>query len=335
MKITQLGMFGAPSKVMRLKRARKPKNFEGKFLVSKVLQLGAGRQSSAIAEMIAEGDLPRIDYAIFADTGDEPQWVYDQVAYLTKRLASVGIPLYVVKSNVHPGGIVEAVRSGGRFASMPLYTGYPGIKKGILRRQCSNEWKVIPAESYTRQWMVEHGHAFVRSNGARVIKRNLYIEQWYGIAADESYRVKERGPNWQKSVYPLVDLGWSTEDCLDYLKNKGLPIPGQSACRVCPYHDDMYWLMLKTYHLADFEHACQFDDWLRTPEAGLSISMGKIIQECYLHASCIPLREVDFAELIRSKRQRKTHISYLQLRLFEEELISGKCASDGGGGCFE
>lgn len=38
-----------------------------------VISLGAGVQSSTMAIMAAKGDLPPVDVAIFADTGNEPK----------------------------------------------------------------------------------------------------------------------------------------------------------------------------------------------------------------------------------------------------------------------
>ena len=49
------------------------------------LSCGAGVQSGTIVEMIVEGELPMPDLIMFADTGDEPQYVYDHVKYLKTR----------------------------------------------------------------------------------------------------------------------------------------------------------------------------------------------------------------------------------------------------------
>ena len=47
----------------------------------RVLQLGAGVQSTSLYLMAMDGEL-QFDVAIFADTGDEPREVYDHLAYL-------------------------------------------------------------------------------------------------------------------------------------------------------------------------------------------------------------------------------------------------------------
>lgn len=51
---------------------------KGKNGVVRVLSLGAGVQSSAIALMIAEGEIEPVEFAVFADTGAEPDRVYQR-----------------------------------------------------------------------------------------------------------------------------------------------------------------------------------------------------------------------------------------------------------------
>jgi hypothetical protein len=48
----------------------------------RILSLGAGVQSSALALMIEQGELPPIDAAIFADVKGEPKKVYEWLEYL-------------------------------------------------------------------------------------------------------------------------------------------------------------------------------------------------------------------------------------------------------------
>ena len=51
----------------------------------RILSLGAGVQSSTLLMKIYNGEIAPVDYAIFADTGNEPQEVYDWFEfYLTK-----------------------------------------------------------------------------------------------------------------------------------------------------------------------------------------------------------------------------------------------------------
>jgi hypothetical protein len=48
----------------------------------RILNLGAGVQSTTLFLMSHEGVIPPIDHAIFADTQEEPEAVYDHLAWL-------------------------------------------------------------------------------------------------------------------------------------------------------------------------------------------------------------------------------------------------------------
>lgn len=51
-----------------------------------IQSLGGGVQSTALALMVARGELPRLEAAIFADTGWESAATYGHVAWLTCEL---------------------------------------------------------------------------------------------------------------------------------------------------------------------------------------------------------------------------------------------------------
>lgn len=330
--ITQSSMFTiVPVQEIAIKTApkRKWKAVE-RETVARFLHLGAGVQSSTIAEMIVEGDLPRVDAVIFADTGNEPAWVYAQVEYLKTRLASVGIPLIV---NLKPNskGLVEDLKNAAslRFATMPLYSLNPITgKRAILKRQCTNEYKILPNDDFILSWLIERQHAKVNKAGARRVPRNVKTVNIYGISADEKHRQGKQGQAWQEAHYPLIEKNMGRGDCVAYLLRKKLPVPKKSSCIVCPYHDNAYWLDLFENALSEFEQACDFDEWLRTPEAKLYGNFRGIRDELYLHSDCQPLRSIDFKARAIAKKSK-------QLDMFKMELVDGKsCASDGGFSCF-
>jgi 3'-phosphoadenosine 5'-phosphosulfate sulfotransferase (PAPS reductase)/FAD synthetase len=83
----------------------------------------------------ARGVLPKVDYAIFADTGWEPKTVYDHLDRLEREIARpAGIPILRVSSgNIRD----DALDPHHRFASMPLYVLNPDGRPGMTRRQCT------------------------------------------------------------------------------------------------------------------------------------------------------------------------------------------------------
>jgi hypothetical protein len=297
--------------------------------VARFLHLGAGVQSSTIAEMIVEGDLPRVDAVLFADTGNEPRHVYKQVEYLKTRLESVNIPLWIVKRPNSKGLVNDVKAASLKFATMPLYSLNPITgKRAILRRQCTSEYKIVPCDDSLLAWMLEHEYAKVNKRGERRVAYGVQVENIYGISADETYRQGKRGASWQKAMYPLIEKNMGRIDCENYLRSKGLPVPKKSSCKVCPYHDDSYWYWMQTTTPDEFEETCQFDDYLRTPECKLYGNFRNIKDELYLHSSCQALRSIDFKARIEAKKTG-------QISMFQVELIDGAmCSSNGGFTCF-
>ena len=90
------------------------------------LSLGAGVQSTAMLAMSCEGlhDCPRADVAIFADTGDEPMYVYDQVKALTKYAARCNMPVIRVQEGCISEDTVSRHTDGGkkRVANIRVFT---------------------------------------------------------------------------------------------------------------------------------------------------------------------------------------------------------------------
>src|SRR4051812_19350900 len=120
-----------------------------------VLNLGAGVQSTALYLLAREGQL-HFDYAVFADTQDEPAAVYRHLEWLQ----SIGGPPILIRTAGRLGDDLIAGRntSGGRFASIPAFvaenheTRNPGpAKEGIIRRQCTREYKIEVVETTIRR----------------------------------------------------------------------------------------------------------------------------------------------------------------------------------------
>ena len=99
--------------------------------------------------MIAAGELPMVDCAIFADTGAEPAGVYAWLEWLEKRLP------FPVHRIMKAAGLLENIRgsiAGGRCAGAPFYTESDSVHgAGTLRRQCTREFKIEPITKKLRE----------------------------------------------------------------------------------------------------------------------------------------------------------------------------------------
>ncbi|QDV36878.1 hypothetical protein [Tautonia plasticadhaerens] len=209
-----------------------------------ILNLGAGVQSTALYLMFVNGEFDeQIDYAVFADTHEEPESVYKHLEWLR----SLGGPPILIDSAGRLGDdLIHGKNSTGqRFASIPAFTSAtPGKTGGMLRRQCTAEYKINVVEKIIRRQVVGLEYRQRMPKGVKVV-------QYFGLSYDEPRRVakvKARfvGHPWAEGRFPLFDLEMSRDDCLAYLKQQAIPheVP-RSACVFCPYRSNAEWRHLR------------------------------------------------------------------------------------------
>lgn len=157
----------------------------------RVLSLGAGVQSSALLLMSCRGLLPRLDCAVFADTRYEPRAVYDHLEWLKGEASAAGIPVHVVSAGDIREDALEFRQhrpsaDGKRYASIPLFVRNDDGSQGRIARQCTSEYKVEPVENFIRRQVL----GLARRQKA---PKEVAVEQWMGISADEPQRAKPPG----------------------------------------------------------------------------------------------------------------------------------------------
>lgn len=239
-----------------------------------IISLGAGVQSSTMALMAAHGEIkPMPDLAIFADTA-EPQSVYSWLDWLELQLP------YEVRRVSRPKIVENALKvktsskTGSDYlqARIPAFTLNAKGEKGTLWRQCTSFWKVEPIQKEMAQYKDEG------------------VILWFGISKDEAHRQKDSRKKWIQHYYPLIELGMTRQDCLEWMEHKHYPTPPRSSCVFCPYHSDAEWIRLKTEEPKEFQRAVDFEKQLQT-------QMGKVDRmnsTVYLHSSLKPLETIQF-----------------------------------------
>lgn len=252
----------------------------------RVLSLGAGVQSSTLALMIEQGELPPIDVAIFADVKGEPKKVYDWLEYLKKKITAY--PIHVVSWRDLKQDILDASKGEYKAFTAPFYskntlTG----KKSLLLRQCTASYKIKPVIQEIRKLLgLEKGEK--RKTGTQV-------ELLMGISKDEIVRMKTNPIKYINNVYPLVDKNMTRRDCLEWLENNHYPTPPRSACTFCPYHTNKEWLDIKNGDPQEWKEVVEMDKAIRHQEKFKEKNKDKeVFDEIFLHRSCKPIDEVEF-----------------------------------------
>ncbi len=242
--------------------------------VMRVLSLGAGVQSSTVAMMMLHGEIESAELAIFADTRAEPMAVYEWLAWLSGQLKDGGIPLAIVQQG---DGLTVNLQAGcqgkTRCSSPPFFT----QNGGILRRQCTIDYKIAPIYRKIQK-----------------VRKKRPVVQVFGISFEERRRMKL--PQRKYIIghdYPLVDREMSRIDCKRWMLAHGYPVPPRSACVYCPYRCDAEWRRMRDFDPVSWEEACRVDELCRTDLPAIRPKGSYTQQECFVHRSCQPLRQVN------------------------------------------
>jgi hypothetical protein len=297
----------------------------------RLLSLGAGVQSTTLLMLAAEGRLPGLDGAIFADTGWEPAAVYQHLDRLEQEIAKpAGIPIYRVST----GRIQDDVLDPDKQRSLPAHTRDPETgEDGMLNRRCTQTYKLTPILRQTRlllgattsdptpcrycngtskriaPWRVKRGDmtpgpcSVCDGTGtlARVGQpaKGVWAETWIGFSTDEIGRVSDRGDTrYSKSRYPLLELNMSRTQCDAYLKHHGWTSVEKSACIGCPFHGNAEWRRMRDTDPESWQEAIRFDKAYRTGPG--------LRHERFLHISRKSLDEAPIDKIRRPEWQMDT-----------------------------
>ena len=258
----------------------------------RILSLGWGVQSFALAALSALGELPPLDAAIHADTTHERSETYEFAQRWTPWLEGNGVPVVTVADT----SSVIISHANCLAIYLPAYTCYAvdvyepdghyvddefvrnnsrtithraGDPSGMLHRQCTRRWKVLPI----RRWLQANRHG-------------QPVEQWIGITVDEIERAKPSDVKYITNRWPLLELGMRRGDVLRWLRDHELEIPVKSSCVCCPYHDRATWREIQHSGNGDWQRAVAIDEIIRNRRPGYV---------CYLTAARRPLVDCDFS----------------------------------------
>lgn len=280
----------------------------------RILSLGAGVQSTTLLMLSADGTLPKLDAAVFADTGWEPAAVYEHLDKLEAEVARpAGIPIYRVST----GSIQKDVLDPDKQRSLPAHTRDPETgEDGMLNRRCTQTYKLTPILRQTRlllgastsdpspcrycdgtgqriaPWRAKRddhtpGPCSVCNATGSITRVNqppagVWAEQWIGFSTDEIGRVSDRGDTrYSKSRHPLLELNMSRTQCDAYLKHRGWTSVEKSACIGCPFHGNAEWRRMRDTDPESWQEAVRFDKAYRQGPG--------MRHERFLHISRLPL----------------------------------------------
>ena len=313
----------------------------------RVLSLGGGTQSCALALMSAAGDLPKLDHVVFADTQGELPATYEYLNYLRSVVEAAGIPLHVVTA----GSLEEALLSKtptSNNPTPPVHVLNPDGSKGrIGQYRCSYDYKRRIIERKVKQLC-----------GGRGAWKRSTVEQWIGFSLDEMKRMKQADgcrcghkrvtkkagqfelvhtssgctrcdcpafDPWQINRWPLIELRMKREDTIKWFGDNGHPTPPRSACWFCPNSGNDRWRFLKSEHPDLFDRAAVMDETIRNGGGFNARGNVAFAGTMFLHGSLTALRGAD----LRSDQERRQDNG--EFPLFDADALAADCEA---GTCF-
>lgn len=245
----------------------------------RVLNLGAGVQSTAVLLMMMHGEIEPAKVAIFSDTQWEPPEVYAHLEWLEQVTADSGIEIRrISRGNLRTHattGKPAISRPGNHYCTLPVFVSTSKGTAAIAPRQCTTDYKIRPIQQEIKRLL-----------GLRKKQRwpkAPAVVQVFGISWDERERMRSPKEPWALFDYPLCDRKLTRRDSLDWLERHypGRAVP-RSACIGCPYHNNAEWRRIRASP----------ELWADAVEADAIIRKAgrdKTPSEAFLHRSMLPL----------------------------------------------
>ncbi|MGN9161245.1 hypothetical protein [Clostridium sulfidigenes] len=239
----------------------------------KILSCGAGMQSTALALMSCEkkkyGDdiypeVPIYDAILFCDLGEEPRWVYDQVYFIQCACEDVGIPFYVLESNLHSHYVENFGKA--RVVSIPFWTIDESGKKGKMMRNCTLDYKINVMQKFIRANLLGY------KKGQRTRSEDLKAHEMHlGFSVEEKHRCKDNPHKMFVNKFPLCDMNLERKDNYAYIKDVWGLETKASACTFCPFHRNYFFKHLKANYQEEYRKLIEFDDLLEIEQPNTKI----------------------------------------------------------------
>ena len=209
----------------------------------RVLAWGCGTPSTTLGVMRALGDLEPLDAIIHADTGFEASETQEMRDWYADWFRERGLRVEIVSNG-------DIVKDGAEeHIHIPFFTS----DGGPLQRQCTRHFKLTPNKRRVRELLGYHATKAPHPPAESV-------ENWLGYTLEEYTRLSDSRVQFIVNRFPFIERQMTRQDCAEYLKRQGLPVPPKSACLSCPYRQASELLHLKRNCPEDWEAAVEFDE---------------------------------------------------------------------------
>jgi len=119
-------------------------------------------------------------------------------------------------------------------------------------RFCTDKFKIRPLYKYFKRPAV------------------VYI----GYTINEFKRMKHSRDDDLHNQYPMISMGWTLEDAINYIKSKHQVVPHRSWCWFCPFQSQGSWKELRRNHLDLYHKAKELEQISINENKGMTLAAG-------------------------------------------------------------
>lgn len=192
--------------------------------------------------MAIDGLIDRPEVVVFSDTGSELPETYATVSAIQVLCEKNKIPFKTVASKLE--GSEEGIALHEYYSQKTK----PPFLPMVTNPRCTFNFKIYPVRRYMK--------SIIDPTGPKP-----WASGMIGITTDESHRQRPSDMQWIANEFPLIELGMSRQDCIDYIaKNYPELKVAKSGCWCCPYSSPKTWLRLKIDHPDLFKKAREMEE---------------------------------------------------------------------------
>lgn len=258
------------------------------------LQYSGGKQSQALLEMVLLGQIPKPKnfLVLNADPGMENEASYPVIQKMKWRCDAAGIDFRTTRTTLCYDLMTFKERGLTRLDQPPYWTKNRITGKiGRLKQKCTKFYKV---SAMRRELRIHLNEKFgVSLKTTRLPK----VVSWIGFAKDEQARANKikQDVKFIELQFPLIEMGLTKAKVVGWFHNNHIQEPPASVCNACysnglRYFEDMYLLRPE-----DWKQAVLIDENIR------DMSQLGIKDECFVSASCVPLKDMPARDFLRDK----------------------------------
>jgi hypothetical protein len=258
------------------------------------LQYSGGKQSQALLEMVLLGQIqkPKNFLVLNADPGMENEASYPVIEKMRWRCEAAGIAFKTARTTLAYDLMTFKERGLTRLDQPPYWTRNRETGKiGRLKQKCTKFYKVAAMRRELRQYLCD------QFGVSLVTKRLPQVISWIGFAADEQSRADKikQDVKFITLQFPLIEMGLTKAKVIGWFIKNLVDEPPASVCNACysnglRYFEDMY-----LHRPEDWKQAVLIDESIR------DMSQIGIKDECFVSATCVPLKDMPARDFLRDK----------------------------------